>query len=162
MKVLVISDTHRDNENYLKVLEQEKDIDVVIHCGDVEGTEYAIEKACNCDAYIVGGNNDYFSALPKELEIELEGYRILITHGHQYYVSMGPEFIKKEAIAKGVHMVIFGHTHKPLVEEGDNVILLNPGSLTYPRQQGKEPSYITLFLEKSNAPIIQIHYLKKN
>ena len=39
MKVLIISDTHRQNDNYLKVLEKVTGIDMIIHCGDGEGSE---------------------------------------------------------------------------------------------------------------------------
>ena len=42
MKVLIVSDTHRRNENYIKVLEQVSPVDMVIHCGDIEGSEYLI------------------------------------------------------------------------------------------------------------------------
>ena len=42
MKILIVSDTHRHNENFLKVLEKTGPIDMLIHCGDVEGSEYLI------------------------------------------------------------------------------------------------------------------------
>ena len=38
MKVLIVSDTHRRNENYFRVLELHPDAGAVIHCGDIEGT----------------------------------------------------------------------------------------------------------------------------
>ena len=40
MKILIVSDTHKKNENYFKVLEMHHP-DMVIHCGDAEGSEYA-------------------------------------------------------------------------------------------------------------------------
>ena len=39
MRILIVSDTHRQNNNYLKVLERVKPVDMVIHCGDVEGRD---------------------------------------------------------------------------------------------------------------------------
>lgn len=42
MKILIISDTHRKNENYLKLVETLGTLDMVIHLGDVEGSEYTI------------------------------------------------------------------------------------------------------------------------
>ena len=45
MKVLIVSDTHRRNENYIKVLEKVAPVDMVIHCGDIEGSEYLIAKS---------------------------------------------------------------------------------------------------------------------
>ena len=38
MKVLIVSDTHRKNENFLKVLERVAPIDMLVHCGDIEGS----------------------------------------------------------------------------------------------------------------------------
>ena len=40
----------------------------------------------------------------------------MITHGHYYYVSAGLEDIKKEARGRGMDIVMFGHTHRPLIE----------------------------------------------
>ncbi len=60
MRVLIVSDTHRHNDNYFRVVEQIKDIDLVIHCGDVEGSEYSIHNSVDCDVLMVAGNNDFF------------------------------------------------------------------------------------------------------
>ncbi|MBQ1849878.1 MAG: metallophosphoesterase family protein, partial [Lachnospiraceae bacterium] len=65
MKVLIVSDTHRRNENYFKVLKYHPDADAIIHCGDIEGSEYALEQAAPCPVYMVTGNNDFFSELPR-------------------------------------------------------------------------------------------------
>ena len=46
MKVLIVSDTHRHNENYLKVVEKVKPIDMLVHCGDIEGSEYDPDDFC--------------------------------------------------------------------------------------------------------------------
>ena len=71
MKILVVSDTHKKNDNYFTVLEMHKP-DLVIHCGDAEGAEYAITQAADCPVQIVLGNNDFFSDLPRELELNAE------------------------------------------------------------------------------------------
>ena len=47
MKILIVSDTHKKNENYFKVLEMHHP-DMVIHCGDAEGSEYALPAAAKC------------------------------------------------------------------------------------------------------------------
>ena len=76
--------------------------DMVIHCGDAEGSEYALSSAAECPVYIVLGNNDFFSDLPREITLDIGSYKVWVTHGHNYYVSMGNETIKKEAIDRGV------------------------------------------------------------
>ena len=49
MKVLIVSDTHRNEDNLIEVLEREKNLDLLIHCGDVEGAEHEIEHYAGCD-----------------------------------------------------------------------------------------------------------------
>jgi len=159
MKVLIVSDTHRKNDNYLKVVRRHAPLDLVIHCGDVEGSEYLISESAGCPSIVVMGNNDFFSNLPREVETEYEGVRMLITHGHNYYIGMGNEMIKEDAKARGFQMVIYGHTHRPEIDVEEDMIALNPGSLSYPRQEGKEPSYIIMELEEGKKPEIELHYL---
>ena len=101
MKILIVSDTHRKNENYLKVLQLVGKLDMVIHLGDVEGSEYTIREAAGCPVEMIAGNNDFFSDLPSEKTLQIGRYRVMITHGHQYYIGMGNEMLKEEAIANG-------------------------------------------------------------
>lgn len=158
MKILVVSDTHKRNDNYFTLLDQLKP-DMVIHCGDAEGSEYALSEAADCPVEIVLGNNDFFSTLPREKELEVEGYKIWVTHGHSYYVSMGSENIKREAIARGMDIVCYGHTHRPVVDVDDMVTAINPGSLSYPRQEGKRPSYVVMELDQESGAQFEIRYL---
>ena len=159
MRVLIVSDTHRNNDNFFRVVEKMKDIDLVVHCGDVEGSEYAISEGAGCPALMVMGNNDFFSDLPREIETEIGGYRVLITHGHTYCVSMGSERIKEEAILRGFDIVMFGHTHKPLLEQDEEVIAINPGSLSYPRQEGRRPSYMIMEIDRNGEAHFTVNYL---
>ena len=80
MKILIVSDTHRRNENYFEVLQMLQPLDMVIHCGDTEGSEYAISQAADCPVQIVLGNNDFFSSLPRELEFKVGKYTVWVTH----------------------------------------------------------------------------------
>ena len=159
MKILVVSDTHRRNDNYFEVLRMHRP-DLVIHCGDSEGSEYAITQAADCPVKIVLGNNDFFSELPRELELYVGPYKVWVTHGHNYYVSMGNETIKREAVARGMDIVIYGHTHRPVVDMGDDIIAINPGSLSYPRQEGHKPSYIIMELDRHEEMHFTIAYLE--
>ncbi len=148
MRILIVSDTHRKNENYFKVLQKMKKLDMVIHCGDVEGSEYALTEAADCPVLMVSGNNDFFTELPKEQELNIGDYKVWVTHGHNYLVSLGTERIKQEAKARGVQIVMFGHTHKPCLEQDEELIAVNPGSLSYPRQDGCKPTYALMEIDK--------------
>ena len=158
MKVLIVSDTHRKNDNYFQVVKQQKP-DMVIHCGDAEGGEYALTEAADCPVYIVLGNNDFFSQLPREIELEIGSYKVWVTHGHNYYVYMSNEHIKREALARGMDIVMYGHTHKPVVDSSGDVIVVNPGSLSYPRQENRRPSYIIMELDEKEELKFKIEYL---
>ena len=78
---------------------------------------------------------------------------------HNYYVSMGNEILKREAAARGADIVMYGHTHRPVVDRDKNVIAVNPGSLSYPRQEGHKPSYIIMKLDGKARPHFTIEYL---
>ncbi len=159
MKVLIISDTHGRHTNLRKVLEREASVDLVIHLGDAEGCEDYIEEIAGCPLEIVSGNSDFFSILPQEKELELGKYKILITHGHYYYVNAGFEDIQKEAEGRGCDIVMFGHTHRPLLHYGKKVIAINPGSLSYPRQEGKQPSYMIMEINDCGEADFDIRYV---
>ncbi|MDD6306862.1 MAG: metallophosphoesterase [Clostridiales bacterium] len=159
MRILIISDTHKKHENLKRVLESVSPVDLLIHLGDAEGYEDIIGEMAGCPMEIVAGNNDFFSRLPREKELQIGKYRVLITHGHYYYVASGITDIMSEAQARGLDIVMFGHTHVPLIEYGEHVIALNPGSLSYPRQEGRRPSYILMDINKKGDAFFEIEYL---
>lgn len=158
MKILIVSDTHKRNESYYMLLKMHHP-DMVIHCGDVEGYEEEFTRAADCPVKIVLGNNDFFSDLPREQEFNIGKYKVWLTHGHNYYVSMGNETIKQEAIARRMDIVIYGHTHRPVIDQDKEIIALNPGSLSYPRQEGHRPSYIIMEMDSSEELHFTIAYL---
>ena len=118
MKILIVSDSHRYNVNLLAVLERTGPYDMLIHCGDVEGSEYTISEAAGCPVVMVQGNNDFFSSLPREEEFMIGRYIVWVTHGHHYYIAMNTETIKQEAVSREVDIVMCGHSHKPVIDIG--------------------------------------------
>ena len=69
-----------------------------------------------------------FPILDEKREIEADGKKILLVHGHH------------EIDTTGFSVVMSGHTHIPVLEERDGVVFLNPGSTTIPKG-GSMPSY---------------------
>lgn len=161
MKVLIVSDTHGRDAVLKRLIEQVKPIDMLIHCGDVEGSEDYIRSLAGCPTHIVAGNNDFFCDLPKEEEFLIGKYRVLLTHGHYYYISMGTQMIREDAAARGFDIVMFGHTHRPCLEQDKGIVVLNPGSLSFPRQEGRKPSYIMMDLDRQGEAHFTINYIKK-
>ena len=161
MKILVVSDTHRKDDNLKLVLSEECPLDMLIHLGDAEGSEHFIPDWVNpeCRMEMVRGNNDFFSRLDREREIDIAGHKAFITHGHYYGVSMGPEGLVDEAKSRGCDIAMYGHTHRPFLDVIDGVTVLNPGSLSYPRQEGRRPSYMIIHVDADGKMDYQQKYL---
>ena len=160
MKVLIVSDTHSREQNLAEALEQTGPIDQLIHLGDVEGgAEHIRELAGDAPAAIIAGNNDFFCDLPNERIFTLGGHRIFMTHGHGYFVHSGTLYLKREARKKGADIVMFGHTHKPYIEEDNELLVLNPGSLSLPRQEGHRPTYIVMEIADDGQISYELCYL---
>ena len=159
MKILIVSDTHGRDSGLERAVEKETPFDMLIHCGDVEGREFFIEALAECPCYIVSGNNDYFSDLPREMEALISGKRAWITHGHYYGISVSSKRVREAAVSRGCEMVFCGHTHRPVIEDSGNILLINPGSLTYPRQEGRKPSYAVMNTYPDGTVDVQIRYL---
>jgi len=162
MRVLIVSDTHRRDGNLRDVLQKAGPVDMLIHCGDTEGSEKYIEEIAHCPVYMVAGNNDFFSDLPREQEFYIGSFKVWLTHGHNYYVYMSNEIIKQEARAREANIVMYGHTHKPVIDLGKtagDVTAVNPGSISYPRQEGRRPSYILMEIDRFGKAHYHLNYL---
>ncbi|MGI6008231.1 MAG: metallophosphoesterase family protein [Ruminococcus sp.] len=162
MKVVIISDTHGHAGNLKGVIEKVWPVDALIHCGDVEGEEDYIAEMAGCPLYVVAGNNDYFSTLEREMEFELGGKKIFLCHGHYYGVSMGAETIREEGESRKVDIVMYGHTHRPYLDIRKNITVLNPGSLAYPRQIPRDPSYMVMEIDSGGDAHFTVRYLKRD
>lgn len=150
MRVLIVSDTHGNHRNLDKILDRVGRIDMFIHLGDVEGGEAYLDAVVDCEKHMVRGNNDFFSDLPKEEEFYIGKYKTFISHGHGYFVSLDAEYIKEEGESRSADIVMFGHTHKPYFDRTPEIIVLNPGSVSYPRQEGHKGSYMVLELDEED------------
>ena len=69
----------------------------------------------------------------------------------------GSEIEKQiRSLKKGADIVMYGHTHKPMIQQEEKLLVLNPGSLSLPRQEGHRPTYILLELEKGKLAKCEI------
>lgn len=160
MKVLIVSDTHGRHVALDRALDEAGDIDMFIHLGDVEGGEDYINAVVDCEKHVVRGNNDFFSDLPREEEFYVGDNKVFITHGHAYYVSLDPEYILEEGRARDARIVMFGHTHKPFFEQKGEITVLNPGSLSFPRQEGRKGSYMIMEIDEDGGLSFEQKYLE--
>ncbi|MCP1102189.1 putative phosphoesterase [Aequitasia blattaphilus] len=160
MKILIISDTHKSHGSLMDAVALEKPFDMVIHLGDAEGREDEIEAIVEAPMHIVGGNNDFFSHLPAEKEFFIEGHHFFITHGHSYFVSRNEERLVQEAKGRGADIVMYGHIHRPVIKKDKDILVINPGSIAYPRQQDRRPSYAIMTINPEGEVSVEIKYLE--
>lgn len=160
MKVVIISDTHGHAGYLERVIEEEWPVSALIHCGDLEGEEDYIEALAECPFYYVSGNNDYFSRIDGEQVFMLGGKRIFLTHGHYYGVSMGTERLRKEAQLRKADIAMFGHTHRPHLEVYNDITMVNPGSLAYPRQSPRKRTYMVMDIDSDGEVQFSLKYIK--
>lgn len=138
-KILVISDSHGKKE-YIDKLTAGDEYDYVFHLGDGADRDLGTNEY-DPKFLFVKGNCDYFSDKPITQSLNLDGYKILLTHGDTYKVKFGLETIKSFATSKGYDIVCFGHTHRAMHEVYDGVHYINPGAL-------KNGEYAELVLQK--------------
>lgn len=164
MKILVLSDTHgamRKSFEIVQKLKEDENIDLMIHLGDLVHDGREIGERFNIPSIIVRGNNDFnckvstldFNGGEKFIEkededawykvVNTDAGKILISHGHREKVDLTLNNIIYKAEEHGCIGVCFGHTHTAINENIGDMLILNPGSLSLPRDS-KQGSYAIL------------------
>lgn len=161
MKILIVSDTHGRMDNLRKTIERVSPIDLLIHLGDFEGGEDDIEEISLCPTEFISGNNDFFTELPKEKLIRIGKYTVLLTHGHRYGVNFSTSGIVEAARKNDADIVMFGHTHVPMIDLSESIWVINPGSLALPRQHGRIPTFIIMDIDSRGDAHFTLNYYKK-
>ncbi len=147
MKLLVVSDSHGNVDALRNILITHYDrSDMIIHLGDGEKDYESVIKHLPVPSVFVRGNCDFASSAPDLKIIEVEGKRILCTHGYRYSVKYGLSSLKSAARDQKVDMVLFGHTHNAHVEYDDGLYVVNPGSVGW---RCMEPSFAFIDVVKS-------------
>lgn len=160
MKILVISDTHRDFSAIELALSQNKDADMLIHLGDGE-TEFEDFTAAYplLPAVYVGGNCDIGMHETTHVVRTGCGINIFCCHGHTLAVKMTLGLLTKNARENSCDIALYGHTHIPFNDIVNGVYVMNPGSAALPRGDMK-PSYGIIEIDKNRAISINIRELR--
>ena len=155
MLIAVISDSHGNSNSISKVKEYIEKADALLFLGDGENDIKEIAKDFKGEVYTVKGNCDISNNSPEERIVEISGKRIFMCHGHRYGVKYGYNSIYYRGKEVGADIVLFGHSHLPIIEEYDGVTLMNPGSISHGMGRiNKTLGYIDLVDDKE--PIIYI------
>ena len=159
MNVLIFSDSHRRTDKMCEIIEKSPATDLIIHLGDnIADAKVLRETYPHIPLVYVAGNCDRPSeGEPNEILLDLEGFRVLIMHGHLRNVKSTDHFMLNVARQKKANIVIFGHTHVPVDMFDDEMKIFNPGSISRP-VCGNRPSFGTLTI-RGGQFITNIAYL---
>ena len=153
MKIRLISDTHiteKRGKLSQKVLDSFKNVDLILHVGDISSQSVLDTLSSITSTIAVEGNNDRtrktLKLNPTEI-IEINNLKILLNHGDKLQsenFDKHYEFAKKHK----ADILITGHTHKPHYKKTDNIILINPGSSNKPIKSDPTIAILTINEEK--------------
>ncbi|MDI6854701.1 MAG: YfcE family phosphodiesterase [Deltaproteobacteria bacterium] len=172
----VVSDTHGNIEGMRRLAEllKTEGVSTVLHVGD-DYRDLEILEQFGLEVKGVPGVwcREYSDPrVPNRLVVELNGVKILLTHTESRHRNDAPGDPDPQVLAQEVQIVLFGHSHRPALEDRQGVLWLNPGHLKNRQDRGYPPTFALLALSpekvaakirglEDEAVILQtIHFLK--
>lgn len=131
IKVLIISDTHKNISNAIDIINVKKP-DYVLHLGDMADDADDLKHIFpRVEVIGVCGNCDWaaFTNAPAERMLDIGGVKVLMCHGHMYSVKSGIGVYVAAAREKCADVALFGHTHIPMLDNMGDIIIMNPGTV---------------------------------
>jgi uncharacterized protein len=153
MRIGVVSDSHGGLYMLDKAIGTMGEIDLLIHLGDHYQDAVKVNAKYKHTLIYVAGNNDFIKAENAEKLIEFAGRRIFLTHGHRYNVNFDLLQLEYKAQEEKADIVLFGHTHRYLVDNNNKILYLNPGSVSRPRD--KNCSAAMLFINENGEVTVK-------
>jgi uncharacterized protein len=150
MRIGLISDTHgllRPGVFYALA-----GVDRILHAGDIGPPDLLVELEVLAPVTAVWGNTDGFEIREQTSAVatlELGGQRIVLLHGHQLG-SPTPAGLR--SAIPDADIIVYGHTHRPLVDRADGVLVVNPGAAGAARF-GIPPSVAILSLGETEPAV---------
>lgn len=133
MRIGITGDTHGSAQAIRRILQQTPPIELWLHTGDYAADANRLHDATGIKTVRVRGNCDLLDDGSKYDEyLEIEGYKIWLTHGHRYIERNVQADLGYWAKQLGQDIVVFGHTHVPMAEYYAETLLVNPGSPSRP------------------------------
>jgi len=147
----LVSDTHSlVRPEIFRALEG---VELILHAGDVGGQAVIDALSAIAPVQAVYGNTDPPGepGLKARLSLDIEGFSIHVSHGHE----LGSPAPEKLLARYKADVIVFGHTHKPLVERFGARLVVNPGAAG-PRRFHLRPSVarLTVRLGRADAAIV--------
>jgi putative phosphoesterase len=112
-------------------------VELILHAGDVGGQSVLVELEAIAPVRAVFGNTDAPGepGLKSHLSLKLEGQTIHVSHGHELGSPTPGRLLSRYT----ADVIVYGHTHKPLVERVGRRLVVNPGAAG-PRRFNLRPS----------------------
>ena len=159
IKIGVVSDTH----SYLdpRIENIVADCDYAVHAGDVCGVNVlqALKPKLGLVIAVAGNNDPYchFSdnELPKTARFEIVGEMIAVEHGHKHGASQ-PSHASMRKAHPEAKLVIYGHTHKQVIDKDAMPWVINPGAAGKTRTHGG-PSCLVIECSEAKEWDIQVY-----
>lgn len=140
MKYLVVSDSHGDRDILSQLVKKYRhQVDYFFHCGDSEldGNDRLWDIMIG-----IKGNCD-IANIVSERSFNTGNDNIYIVHGDGLVCNGDLLSLELNAESNGANIALYGHTHIPYVgyDKERDILLVNPGSISLPRQQSGEATY---------------------
>ena len=146
MKILLVSDSHGNNEAINMLLKQYPNMDLYLHCGDSESDEFSLYPYRS-----VMGNCDIAYDFPHHLIIPTPYGNMLVQH------KPNPD----TDLLRSNHIKVFayGHTHVRKYSEEFGIVCINPGSISFARDKYDGSYAIVTITEKKVE--VEFHTLEE-
>lgn len=141
MLIGVVSDTHLTGRSVrlpAALVETFRRVDAIVHAGDWVTADVYDELVKLAPVHGVAGNGDGEALVRRfglKKSLELGGVRIGLVHGHVGPGRTTPERARLAFRDERPDLILFGHSHIPLLEKHGETVLFNPGSPTRKRRQ---------------------------
>ncbi|KUH55381.1 MULTISPECIES: metallophosphoesterase [unclassified Megasphaera] len=161
VRIGLVSDSHGRFSCLEQMVDQAPDVCCWIHGGDYCEDAEDLGAYAAVPVYAVLGNNDYLTDLnvPERRLVKAAGLTIAVIHGSQWYGEKRLQKLEEWGHHAGADLVVFGHTHRQYLLEREDLVIVNPGSISRPRD-GREGTYAIVIAEDGRLADIQFYHLQ--
>ena len=144
MRILVFSDSHGNQSAMERAIREQPGAELILFLGDGAEEAELVRAGLPPEKRMltVRGNNDWCCTAPDFDEVTVENTKIFFTHGHLFRVKYDLYTAACAAKSRNAKVLLFGHTHQPLIDFDDGLYLMNPGALC--SSWGSSPGYGTV------------------
>ena len=155
MKIGLVSDSHGWMDCLRSAVDQMGEVDAIFHMGDCIADARVMKTWTAAPVFMVKGNMDAYDEGNLIVKTTLGGKTILSCHGHRYNVKSEYNTLRYKALEEGADIVLFGHTHIPMIDESPELLMVNPGSVALPHMGGEKTFGILTIEDGAISAVIE-------